>query len=63
MKLQRRKQEKIRKPIGWVFAKIKKIDKPLTRLSKEEKKREKTQIINARSEREVINTQSMDIKR
>lgn len=56
MKLQRRK-EKISKTIGLVFAKINKIDKPLTRLSK---KKKNTQIINTESEREVINIQFMD---
>ena len=44
--------EKINKSKSWLFEKINKIDKPLTRLIM--KKRERTQINKIRNEREVI---------
>ena len=51
---------KINKTKSWFFEKINKIDKPLARLIK--KKREKTQIIGIRNEKEVT-TDTAEIQR
>ena len=53
-------KKKINETKSWFFEKINKINKPLARLTR---KKEKTQIINIRNEREAITTDSMDTRR
>ena len=53
--------QKINEFRSWFFAKINKIDKPLTRLIK--KKRERTQINKIRNERGEITTDTKEIQR
>ena len=52
---------KINKTKSWLFEKINKIDKPLTRLKK--KKREETQINRIRNEKVEVTTDTAEIQR
>ena len=52
---------KINKTESWFFEKIKKIDKPLARLTK--KKREKDQINKIRNEKGEVTTDNAEIQR
>ena len=53
--------EKTNATRSWFFERIKKINAPLTRLTKE--KRESTQIISIRNKRDDITTKLLNIKR
>ena len=53
--------EKINETKSWFFEKIKKIDKPLARLSK--KKRERTQVNKIRNEKGEVTTDVTEIQR
>ena len=61
MKKQRRLQQKINKTKSWFFEKKNKIDKPLARLIK--KKREKNRINKIRNENGEITTDNSEIQR
>ena len=52
---------KINKTKSWLFEKINKIDKPLARVTK--KKREKNKINSIRNEKGEVTTDSAEIKR
>ena len=52
---------KINKTKSWVFEKLNKIDKPLTRFIK--KKREKSQNNRIRNEKGVVTTDTVEIQR
>ena len=54
---------KINKTKSWLFAKINKIDKPLARIIKKKKKREKNQINKIRNEKGEVTTDNAEIQR
>ena len=54
---------KINKTENWFFEKINKINKPLARLIKKKKEREKNQINKIRNEKGEITTDNAEIQR
>ena len=57
------KKVKINKIKSWFFEKINKIDKPLARLIKEKKEKEKTQINKIRNEKGEVTTDNAEMQR
>ena len=57
------KKININKIKSWFFEKMNKIDKPLARLIKEKKKREKTQINKIRNEKGEVTTDNAEMQR